>query len=496
MNAPTDPKQFRMQLKDPALFREQCYIDGAWAAAGSGQTINVTNPASGGVIGTIPRMGAAETRHAIEAADRALPAWRARIAKERAAILRKWFELMLANQDDLGLIMTSEQGKPLAEAKGEIAYAASFLEWFAEEAKRVYGDVIPSVWPDRRLVVIKQPVGVCAAITPWNFPAAMITRKVGPALAAGCTIVVKPATQTPFSALAMAELAERAGVPKGVFNVVTGSAKEIGGELTANPTVRKLTFTGSTEVGRVLMAQSAQTIKKVSLELGGNAPFLVFDDADLDAAAEGAMISKYRNAGQTCVCANRILVQDGVYDAFAEKLAAKVNALKVGPGTEAGVNIGPLIDENAVAKVQEHISDALGKGAKVMVGGKPHSLGGLFFEPTVLTGVTPAMKVTKEETFGPVAPLVRFRTEAEGIALANDTEFGLAGYFFARDMGRIWRAAEGIESGMVGINTGLLSNEVAPFGGVKQSGIGREGSKYGIEEWLELKYVLLGGIEG
>ena len=402
---------------------------------------------------------------------------------------------MLANQDDLALIMTTEQGKPLAEAKGEIAYAASFLEWFAEEGKRVYGDVIPSVWPDRRLVVIKQPVGVCGAITPWNFPAAMITRKVGPALAAGCTIVVKPATQTPFSALAMAELAERAGVPKGVFNVVTGSAKEIGGELTANPTVRKITFTGSTEVGRVLMAQSAQTIKKVSLELGGNAPFLVFDDADLDAAVEGAMVSKYRNAGQTCVCANRILVQDKVYDAFAEKLAAKVKALKVGPGTEAGVNIGPLIDENAVAKVQEHIGDALAKGAKVIVGGKPHSLGGLFFEPTVLTNVTPAMKVTREETFGPVAPLFRFHTEAEGIALANDTEFGLAAYFYARDIGRIWRVGEGIESGMVGINTGLLSNEVAPFGGVKQSGIGREGSKYGIDEYLEVKYLCMGGVQ-
>jgi succinate-semialdehyde dehydrogenase/glutarate-semialdehyde dehydrogenase len=494
MNAPTDPKQFRVQLKDAKLLHEQCYIDGAWADADSKQTIPVTNPATGGVIGSIPKMGAAETRRAIEAADRALPAWRTRIAKERSAILRKWFELMAANQDDLALIMTTEQGKPLAEAKGEIAYAASFLEWFAEEAKRIYGDVIPSVWPDRRLVVIKQPVGVCGAITPWNFPAAMITRKVGPALAAGCTIVVKPATQTPFSALAMAELAERAGLPKGVFNVVTGSAKEIGGELTANPTVRKITFTGSTEVGRVLMAQSAQTIKKVSLELGGNAPFLVFDDADLDAAVEGAMISKYRNAGQTCVCANRILVQDKVYDAFAEKLAGKVKQLKVGPGTEAGVSIGPLIDENAVAKVQEHIGDALGKGAKVIVGGKPHSLGGLFFEPTVLTNVTPAMKVTREETFGPVAPLFRFHTEAEGVALANDTEFGLAAYFYARDIGRIWRVGEGIESGMVGINTGLLSNEVAPFGGVKQSGIGREGSKYGIEEYLEVKYLCMGGV--
>jgi succinate-semialdehyde dehydrogenase/glutarate-semialdehyde dehydrogenase len=494
MNAPTDPKQFRMQLKDAKLFHEQCYVDGGWADADGKQTIAVTNPATGGVIGGIPKMGAVETRRAVEAADRALPAWRARLAKERAAILRKWFELMLANQDDLALIMTTEQGKPLPEAKGEIAYAASFLEWFAEEGKRVYGDVIPTVWADRRLVVIKQPVGVCGAITPWNFPAAMIARKVGPALAAGCTIVVKPATQTPFSALAMAELAERAGLPKGVLNVVTGSAKEIGGELTANPTVRKITFTGSTEVGRVLMAQSAQTVKKMSLELGGNAPFLVFDDADLDAAVEGAMVSKYRNAGQTCVCANRILVQDKVYDAFAEKLAAKVQALKVGPGTDPGVTIGPLIDENAVAKVQEHIGDALAKGAKAIVGGKPHSLGGLFFEPTVLTGVTPQMKVTREETFGPVAPLFRFHTEAEGIALANDTEFGLAAYFYARDIGRIWRVAEGLESGMVGINTGLLSNEVAPFGGVKQSGIGREGSRYGIEEYLEVKYLCMGGV--
>jgi succinate-semialdehyde dehydrogenase/glutarate-semialdehyde dehydrogenase len=437
-------------------------------------------------------MGVAETRRAIDAANRALPAWRSKLAKERSAILRKWFELMLANQDDLGLIMTTEQGKPLAEAKGEIAYAASFIEWFAEEGKRIYGDVIPTVWPDRRLVVIKQPVGVCGAITPWNFPAAMITRKVGPALAAGCTIVVKPATQTPYSAFALGELGERAGLPKGVLNILTGSAKEIGGELTANPTVRKLTFTGSTEVGRVLMAQSADTIKKVSLELGGNAPFLVFDDADLDAAVEGAMISKYRNAGQTCVCANRILVQDKVYDAFAEKLAAKVRALKVGPGTEAGVNIGPLIDENAVAKVEEHVGDALAKGAKVIVGGKKHALGGLFYEPTVLTGVTTSMKVTKEETFGPVAPLFRFKTEEEGVAMANDTEFGLASYFYARDIGRIWRVGEGIESGMVGVNTGLISNEVAPFGGVKQSGIGREGSKYGIEEFLEVKYLCMG----
>jgi succinate-semialdehyde dehydrogenase/glutarate-semialdehyde dehydrogenase len=490
MNAPRDAQT--PLLKDGKLFHQQCYIDGQWTDADGRQTIPVTNPATGTPIGSVPRMGAAETRRAIEAADKALPAWRGKLAKERAAILRKWFELMLANQDDLGLLMTTEQGKPLTEAKGEIAYAASFIEWFAEEGKRIYGDVIPTVWPDRRLVVIKQPVGVCGAITPWNFPAAMITRKVGPALAAGCTVVVKPATQTPYSAFALAELAERAGVPRGVLNVLTGSAKDIGGELTSNPTVRKLTFTGSTEVGRVLMQQSAATIKKISLELGGNAPFLVFDDADLDAAVEGAMISKYRNAGQTCVCANRILVQDGVYDAFAEKLAVKVKALKVGPGTEAGVNIGPLIDENAVAKVEEHIGDAVAQGAKVIVGGRKHALGGLFFEPTVLTNVKTSMKVTREETFGPVAPLFRFKTEEEGVAMANDSEFGLAAYFYARDIGRIWRVGEAIESGMVGVNTGLISNEVAPFGGVKQSGIGREGSKYGIEEYLEVKYLCMG----
>jgi succinate-semialdehyde dehydrogenase/glutarate-semialdehyde dehydrogenase len=493
MNAPRDAS-FVPQLKDPKLFRQQCYLNGQWAGADSGATVEVTNPASGAVIGTIPKMGAAETVRAIDAASAALPAWRAKLAKERAALLRRWFELMMANQEDLGLIMTTEQGKPLPEAKGEIAYAASFIEWFAEEAKRIYGDVIPSVWPDKRLVVIKQPVGVCGLITPWNFPAAMITRKAAPALAAGCTVVIKPATQTPFSALALAELAERAGIPKGVFNVITGGAKDIGGELTANPKVAKISFTGSTEVGRMLMAQSASTIKKISLELGGNAPFLVFDDADLDAAAEGAMVSKYRNAGQTCVCANRLLVQEGVYDAFAARLAEKVKALKVGPGTEAGVNIGPLIDKNAVAKVEEHVSDALAKGAKVVVGGKRHSLGGLFYEPTVLANVTTSMKVTKEETFGPVAPLFRFKTEADGIAMANDTEFGLASYFYARDVGRIWRVGEGLESGMVGVNTGLISNEVAPFGGVKQSGIGREGSRYGIEEFLEVKYLCMGGV--
>jgi succinate-semialdehyde dehydrogenase/glutarate-semialdehyde dehydrogenase len=492
MNAPRE--RFALPLKDEKLFRQQCYLDGQWADADSKQTIVVSNPATGAAVGTIPRMGAGETRRAIEAADRALPAWRAKTGKERAALLRKWFDLMLANQDDLALIMTTEQGKPLAEAKGEIAYAASFIEWFAEEAKRVYGDVIPPHQGDKRIVVVKQPVGVCGAITPWNFPAAMITRKVGPALAAGCTIVVKPATQTPFSALALAELAERAGLPKGVLSVVTGPAKEIGGELTGNPTVRKITFTGSTEVGRVLMQQSAQTVKKISLELGGNAPFLVFDDADLDAAVEGAMLSKYRNAGQTCVCANRILVQDKVYDAFARKLAEKVKALKVGPGTEAGVNIGPLIDANAVAKVEEHIEDAVSKGAKVVTGGKRHALGGLFFEPTLLTDVDTSMKVTREETFGPVAPLFRFANEEQGIAMANDTEFGLASYFYARDIGRIWRVGEGLESGIVGINTGIISTEVAPFGGVKQSGIGREGSKYGIEEFLEVKYMCIGGV--
>ena len=492
MNAPRE--RFALPLKDEKLFRQQCYVDGQWADADSKQTVVVSNPATGAAVGTIPRMGAAETRRAIEAADRALPGWRAKTGKERAAILRKWFDLMLANQDDLALIMTTEQGKPLAEAKGEVAYAASFIEWFAEEGKRVYGDVIPPHQSDKRIVVVKQPVGVCGAITPWNFPAAMITRKVGPALAAGCTIVVKPATQTPFSALALAELAERAGVPRGVMSVVTGSAKEIGGELTGNPTVRKITFTGSTEVGRVLMQQSAQTVKKISLELGGNAPFLVFDDADLDAAVEGAMLSKYRNAGQTCVCANRILVQDRVYDAFARKLADKVKALKVGPGTEAGVNIGPLIDANAVAKVEEHIEDAVSKGAKVVMGGKRHALGGLFFEPTLLTEVDPRMKITREETFGPVAPLFRFATEEQGVTMANDTEFGLASYFYARDIGRIWRVGEGLESGIVGINTGIISTEVAPFGGVKQSGIGREGSKYGIEEFLEVKYMCIGGV--
>ena len=495
MNAPNTPGIAMPELKDPSLFRRQCYVDGAWIGADGGKTIPVTNPANGAVLGTIPNMGAAETRRAIEAADRALPAWRAKLAKERAAILRRWFELMMANQEDLAKIMTAEQGKPLAEARGEIAYSASFIEWFSEEAKRIYGDTIPTYQADKRVVVIKQPVGVCAAITPWNFPSAMITRKAGPALAAGCTMVLKPATATPYSALALAELAERAGVPKGVFSVVTGSATAIGGELTANPTVRKLTFTGSTEIGKVLMQQCAATVKKVSLELGGNAPFIVFDDADLDAAAEGAIASKYRNAGQTCVCANRLLVQDKVYDAFAEKLAQKVKALKVGNGFEAGVNQGPLIDAAAVAKVEEHIGDAVAKGAKVLTGGKRHSLGGLFYEPTILTGVTTAMKVTREETFGPVAPLFRFKDEAEAIRMANDTPYGLASYFYARDMGRVWRVSEALEYGMVGVNTGLISTEVAPFGGVKESGLGREGSLYGIDEYVEIKYLSMGGID-
>jgi succinate-semialdehyde dehydrogenase/glutarate-semialdehyde dehydrogenase len=494
MNAPSRAGLPALNLKDPKLFREQCYIDGAWVAADSKKTFPVDNPATGETIGVVPDMGAAETKRAIEAADKAWPAWRAKTAKERAAILRKWFDLMMANQDDLGLILTTEQGKPLAEAKGEIAYGASFVEWFAEEAKRVYGDVIPPHQADKRILVLKQPIGVSAMITPWNFPNAMITRKAAPALAAGCTVVIKPAEQTPFSALAMAELAERAGIPKGVFNVLTGDAPTIGKEMCANPTVRKLSFTGSTEVGRILMRQSADTIKKLSLELGGNAPFIVFDDADLDAAVEGAIASKYRNAGQTCVCANRIYVQDKVYDTFAAKLADKVKQFKVGAGTEAGVVIGPLIDQQGMKKVEEHVADATAKGAKVILGGKPHSRGGLFFEPTILTGVTQAMRVSNEETFGPVAPLYRFKTDDDAIAMANATEFGLAGYFYSRDIGRIFRAAEQMETGMVCVNSGILSTEIAPFGGVKQSGLGREGSKYGIEEYLEVKYLLLGGI--
>ena len=481
-----------MQLKDSSLFRQQAYIDGAWLDADGGQTIKVDNPASGEILGTVPKMGAAETRRAIEAAERALPAWRDLTAKERSQTLRRWFEPIMQNQEDLARLMTLEQGKPLAESRGEIAYAASFIEWFAEEAKRVYGDTIPGHQKDKRIIVIKQPIGVTAAITPWNFPAAMITRKAGPALAAGCTMVLKPASQTPFSALALAELAERAGIPKGVFSVVTGSAGDIGNELTANPIVRKITFTGSTEVGAKLMAQCAPGIKKVSLELGGNAPFLVFDDADLDEAVKGAMQSKYRNAGQTCVCVNRIYVQDGVYEAFAQKFQAAVEKLKIGNGLDDGVDVGPLIDDRAAAKVREHIEDAVSQGAEVVTGGKAHKLGGSYFEPTLMINVPHTAKVAKEETFGPLAPLFRFKDEAEAIALANDTEFGLAAYFYARDLGRVFRVAEALESGMVGVNTGMISTEVAPFGGVKSSGLGREGSKYGIEDYLEIKYICLG----
>src|SRR5215213_837534 len=485
----------RLSLQDAALFREAVYIDGAWLTATAAGAIDVDNPATGEIIGTVPKLGRDETRGAIDAAARAFPAWRKRPAKERAAIMRRWFELMLANQDDLALLMTTEQGKPLGESRGEVGYAASFLEWFGEEAKRVYGDTIPAPQNDKRIIVVKEPIGVVACITPWNFPLAMITRKAGPAIAAGCTVVLKPASQTPFSALALAELAERAGVPKGVFNVITGSATEIGAELTSNPVVRKLSFTGSTEVGKLLMAQSATTVKKLSLELGGNAPFIVFDDADLAAAVEGAIASKYRNTGQTCVCANRLLVQDSVYEAFANKLAEAVKTLKPAPGSDADATQGPLIDDRAVQKVESHIADATSKGAKVLLGGKRHALGGRFFEPTILTDVTPAMAVAREETFGPVAPLFRFTTEADAIALANDTEFGLAAYFYGRDVGRIFRVAEALEYGIVGINTGIISTEIAPFGGMKESGIGREGSKYGIEEFLEVKYLCLGGID-
>jgi succinate-semialdehyde dehydrogenase/glutarate-semialdehyde dehydrogenase len=484
-----------LPLADPSLLRQQCLLGGRWADAASGATMDVVDPATGLRIGTVPAMGAAETREAIEAAAAAWPAWRARTPKERSAVLRKWFDLMTANLDDLALILTSEQGKPLAEAKGEIGIGAAYVEWFAEEARRIYGDVIPTIGNDRRLVVIKEPVGVCAAITPWNFPSSMITRKVAPALAAGCTVVIKPAEATPFSALALAELAQRAGFPPGVLNVITGDPPAIGGEMCANPTVRKLSFTGSTEVGRLLMRQVAPTVKKISLELGGNAPFIVFDDADLDAAAEGAIVSKYRNTGQTCVCANRFFVHDAVYDAFAAKLAERVRALRVGPGTEAGVVQGPLIDAAALAKVEEHVADALAQGAVVVTGGRRHPLGRTFYEPTVLTGVTPAMKVFREETFGPVAPLIRFRTDAEVVELANRTEFGLASYFYSRDIGRIWRVAEALEYGMVGVNTGLITTEVAPFGGVKQSGLGREGSKYGTDEFVEVKYICFGGID-
>jgi succinate-semialdehyde dehydrogenase / glutarate-semialdehyde dehydrogenase len=487
---PTSP----LPLKDPTLLRQANCIDGKWVQADSGKTLTVKNPATGEAVGEVPAMGAAETRRAIDAAARAYPGWRARLAKERGAILRKLSDLMLANADDLAVIMTAEQGKPLSESKGEIAYAASFIDWFAEEGKRVYGDTIPQNAKGRRILVQKEPIGVFAAITPWNFPSAMITRKAGPGWAAGCTGVIRPASQTPFSALALAVLAERAGMPAGVCNIITGPSAEMGAELTANPIVRKLSFTGSTEVGAKLLAQCAPTIKKTSMELGGNAPFIVFDDADLDAAVVGAMGSKYRNTGQTCVCANRILVQEGVYEAFAAKFKAAIEAMKVGNGMEPGVSQGPLINEAAVAKVEEHVADALKRGAKVLTGGKRHKLGGTFFEPTLLAEVPHEALMFREETFGPVAPLFRFKTEAEAIALANDTEFGLAAYFYSRDVGRCFRVAEALEYGLIGINEGIISTAEAPFGGMKASGLGREGSKYGIEEYLEIKYLALGGI--
>jgi succinate-semialdehyde dehydrogenase / glutarate-semialdehyde dehydrogenase len=482
------------EFKDQNLFREAAYVDGQWLAAKSGKTFPVDNPATGEIIANVPDLGAQETRQAIEAAHRAFPGWSKKTAKERAVVLRKWFDLILANQEDLARLMTLEQGKPLAESRAEVAYAGAFIEWFAEEGKRIYGDTIPQHQADKRIIVIKQPVGVVAAITPWNFPLAMIARKVGPALAAGCTLVIKPAEQTPLSALALAALGERAGVPKGVLNVITGSPQEIGAELTSNPIVRKLTFTGSTEVGKLLMAQCAGTIKKISLELGGNAPFIVFDDADIDAAIEGAVASKYRNTGQTCISTNRFYVQDGVYDTFAAKLTQAVKNLKPASGLEPGATQGPLIDNAALSKVESHLSDAKAKGAKVVLGGNRHALGGRFFEPTILTEVTSQMAVAREETFGPVAPLFRFKTEADAIALANDTEFGLAAYFYGRDISRVWRVAEALEYGIVGINTGMISTEVAPFGGVKESGLGREGSKYGIEDYVQIKYLCLGGI--
>lgn len=480
-----------MKLIDPSLLRQQCYINGQWRNADSGKTIAIANPGTHEVIGHVPVMGNTETLAAIDAANAALPAWRALTAKERGQKLRRWFELMLQHSDDLALLMTTEQGKPLAEAKGEVAYAASFIEWFAEEAKRVYGDTIPGHQADKRITVIKQPVGVTAAITPWNFPAAMITRKAAPALAAGCTMVVKPAPQTPFTALALAELAERAGIPSGVFSVVTGDSIAIGKAMCDSPIVRKLSFTGSTPVGIKLMEQCAPTLKKLSLELGGNAPFIVFNDADIDAAVEGAMIAKYRNAGQTCVCANRIYVQSGVYDEFAQRLAVAVAKLKVGLGTETGVTTGPLINADAVAKVQLHLDDAVAKGAQILAGGKPHDLGGYFFEPTILTGVTRQMLVATEETFGPLAPLFKFDDVDDVIKQANDTEFGLAAYFYGRDISLVYKVAEALEYGMVGVNTGLISTEVAPFGGIKSSGLGREGSKFGIEEYLEMKYICM-----
>ena len=483
-----------MNLKDPSLFRQQCYIDGAWVDADDGGVIDVDNPADNSVIGAVPRMGARETRRAIEAANDAYPDWRARTGKERAAILRRWYELVMENQEDLAVLMTTEQGKPLSESMGEIVYGASFIEWFAEEAKRIYGDTIPPHQRDKRVVVIKEPVGVVVSITPWNFPNAMITRKCAPALAAGCTIVAKPATQTPYSAFALAALAERAGIPKGVLNIVSGASSEIGAEMTSNPIVRKLSFTGSTEVGKLLIEQCAGTVKKMSMELGGNAPFIVFDDADIDSAVVGAMQSKYRNAGQTCVCANRIFAQDGIYDRFTEKLAEASAALKVGDGMEEGVSAGPLIDIKAVEKVESHIRDAVSKGARVVVGGGRHSNGGNFFEPTVLADVTPEMIVSREETFGPLAPVYRFETDEDVVKKANDTEFGLAAYFYTRDIGRVWRVAEQLEYGIVGINSGIISTEIAPFGGMKESGIGREGSKYGIDEFTEVKYLCMGDI--
>lgn len=481
-----------LNLKDPKLLRTQLYVAGKWTDADSRKSVDVLNPATRQKIASVPNAGASETRTAIEAAAKAQVEWARKTAKERAVIMRRWQDLMLENLDDLGAIMTAEQGKPLAEAKGEVAYAASFIEWFAEEGKRIYGDTIPGHQADKRLLVIRQPIGVVAAITPWNFPAAMITRKAAPALAAGCAFVCKPALQTPFSALALAELAERAGVPPGVFNIVTGDSVAIGGEMTSNPIVRKVTFTGSTPIGKKLMAQCSGTLKKVSLELGGNAPFIVFEDADLDAAVQGAIASKYRNTGQTCVCANRLLVQDSIYDAFTQKLAAAVAKLRVGDGLKGVTDQGPLIDEKALAKVEEHIADAKSKGARIAYGGKRHALGGTFYEPTILTGVTSDMLVAREETFGPVAPLFRFKTEDEAVRMANDTEFGLAAYFFTRDLSRSWRVGEALEYGIVGINTGLISTEVAPFGGVKESGMGREGSKYGIIDYTELKYLCVG----
>ena len=485
-----------MHITRSELFRQACLIGGEWVPADNGATIAVNDPATNGTIATVPRLGRVETERAVAAAAAAYPQWRRRLAGERAAILRRWYDLMLEHQEEIALIMTSEQGKPLAESRGEVAYAASFLLWFAEEARRVHGDIIPSPWPNRRLVVTKEPVGVIAAITPWNFPAAMITRKVGPALAVGCTAVVKPASQTPFTALALAVLGERAGLPPGALNVVTGNARDIGAELTENPLVRKISFTGSTEVGKQLMAQSAGTVKKISLELGGNAPFIVFDDADLDVAVTAALASKFRNTGQTCVCANRLLVQDGIYDAFAGALAVQVAGLKVGAGIEDGVTQGPLIDGPAVDKVEEHVADALSKGAHLAMGGKRHARGGTFYEPTVLTDVTPDMAVAREETFGPVAPLFRFATEDQAIAMANDTEFGLAAYFCTQDLGRAWRVSEALEYGLIGVNEGIISTEVAPFGGFKESGLGREGSRYGVDEYLEIKYTCMGQLGG